>query len=110
MIDIDLQARLHAVTNELVDELVSITPEMMTEIQFEIVSSKDGGADFGLLANHPDARRVALSQALYDRVARYLPLVRRYVSGWRRSLIVLQQSNDGWRVHVDFESSSSETT
>ena len=62
----DIQAKLQAVTNSLVKELIAITPETMKEIQFEIVLTNDGGADIGLLENHPDALKVALSDAIYD--------------------------------------------
>ena len=98
-----LEARLHALTSALVDELISLTPETMSEIQFEIVATPDGGADMGLLENHPDARKVALSQTVYQIAGQYLPLVRQYVPGWKRTLIVLRESADGWKVSVDFE-------
>lgn len=101
----DVEAKLHALTNSLVNELISLTPETMEEIQFEIVSTGDGGADVGLLENHPDVTKVALSDAVYNYASHYLPLVRQYVPGWRRSLIVLSQSEDGWKVAVDFERS-----
>src|SRR5262245_13418146 len=99
----DVEARLQAVTNALVGELISITPATMTEIQFEIVSTEGGGADIGLLENHPDVKRVGLSDAVYDHASRYLPLVKRYVPGWRRSLITLRESGDGWKTSVNFE-------
>jgi hypothetical protein len=47
---------LDAVTRSLTNELVVITPETMSEIQFEIVSLEDGGADVRFLENHPDAK------------------------------------------------------
>lgn len=99
----DAEAQLHAVTNSIVNELISLTPESMPEIQFEIVATPDGGADIGLLENHPDARKVALSDEIYQFAGRYLPLVRQYVPGWKRSLIVLRETSDGWKVSVDFE-------
>ena len=99
----DIESRLHTLTNALVNELISITPESMTEVRFEIVSTEDGGADIGLLENHPDATRVALSDAVYAYASRYLPLVKRYMAGWNRSLITLRQSDEGWQVSVAFE-------
>jgi hypothetical protein len=99
----DLEAKLQTVTNALVHELISLTPETMSEIQFEIVATPDGGADIGILENHPDARRVTLSDAIYNYASRYLPLVRQYVPGWKRSLIVLRESDSGWSVAVDFD-------
>ncbi len=41
----DVESKLHALTNSLVEELISITPASMSEIQFEIVATEDGGAD-----------------------------------------------------------------
>ena len=99
----ELEARLHALTSVLVDELVSLTPETMSEIQFEIVDTSDGGADIGLVENHPDACKVALSQRVYQCAGQYLPLVREYVPGWKRSLILLSESAEGWKVSVEFE-------
>jgi len=99
----NLEAKLHALTNSLVEELISVTPETMSEIQFEIVATSDGGADVGLLENHPDAKKVALSETVYDCASRYLPLVRQYVPGWKRSLIVAREADAGWKVSVEFE-------
>jgi hypothetical protein len=99
----DVASRLQTVTSTLVNELISLTPETMSEIQFEIAATDDGGADIGLLETHPDAARVALSDAIYQAASRYLPLVRQYVPGWRRSLIVLNESAEGWKIRVDFE-------
>ena len=99
----ELEAKLHGVTNALVNELISLTPETMAEIQFEIVSTPDGGADVGLLENHPDARKVALSDAVYRCASHYLPLVRQYVPGWKRSLITASEREGGWQVSVQFE-------
>jgi hypothetical protein len=103
MLSRDVEAQLQAVTNALVNELISLTPESMSEIQFEIVATPDGGADIGLLENHPDARKVALSDAIYQFTGRYLPLVRQYVPGWQRSQINLRETPEGWKVSVDFE-------
>lgn len=99
----DIEAKLRSLTSSLVDEIIALTPETMTEIQFEIASTDDGGADIGLLENHPDATRVVLSDAVYSAASQYLPLVRQYVPGWKRSLIVLRESEHGWKVKVDFE-------
>jgi hypothetical protein len=101
----DIEGRLHAVTNSLVKELIALTPETMSEIQFEIVSTEDGGADIGLIENHPDAIKVALSNVVYSAASHYLPLVKQYVPGWTRSLIVLRESGDDWKVAVEFERS-----
>lgn len=98
-----IEAKLHALTNAFVEELISLTPETMSEIQFEIVATPDGGADIGLLENHPDACKVALSQHIYQTAGQYLPFIRQYVPGWKRSLITLRESADGWKVSVDFE-------
>jgi hypothetical protein len=98
----EIEAKLHAVTNSLVQELISLTPESMSEIQFEIVSTTDGGADIGLVENHPDAKKVALSDTVYDCASRYLPLIKQYVPGWKRSLIVLQESDGKWKISVKF--------
>lgn len=98
-----LEAKLHVLTNSFVEELISLTPETMSEIEFEIVATSDGGADIGLLENHPDARKVALSQRVYQTAGQYLPLIRQYVPGWKRSLIVLRESTEGWKVSVEFE-------
>jgi hypothetical protein len=99
----DLEAKLHALTNAFVEELISLTPESMREIQFEIISTADGGADIGLLENHPEAKKVALSDTVYHLASRYLPLVKGYVPGWQRSLFTLRESDSGWQVSVDFE-------
>src|SRR4026209_2621932 len=98
----DLEAKLQGLTNSLINELISLTPETMPEIQFEIVATPDGGADLGLLENHPDAKKVALSDEVYQYASHYLPLIKQYVPGWKRTLIVLQESNEGWKVTVNF--------
>ena len=99
----DLEQQLQAVTQALVAELIHLTPQSMSDIQFEIVGTDDGGADLGLLDNHPDVQHVALSQSIHQSVARYLPLVREYVPGWKRSLLMLQEEDDGWKVQVVYE-------
>jgi hypothetical protein len=73
----DLELKLQAVTNELANELIALTPEFMNEIQFEIVSTDDGGADIGLMEIHPEVKNVALSPLVYDSCSQYLPLVKR---------------------------------
>ena len=99
----DIEAKLHELTSSLVNELIALTPETMPEIQFEIAATADGGADIGLLENHPDAKRVALSDKIYRDASAYLPLVKQYVPGWKRSLIIIQESSEGFKVKVDFE-------
>lgn len=101
----DLERRLHEVTNTLVSELISLTPESMSEIQFEIIATADGGADLGLLENHADAKRVALSDEVYTAASHYLPLVKQYVPGWSRTHLVLQLVGSEWNVQVNFETS-----
>src|SRR5688500_2204273 len=90
----EIEAKLHGLTNTLVNELISLTPETMSEIQFEIVATSDGGADIGLVENHPDAKKVALSDVIYQVASQYLPLVKQYVLGWKRSLIVLREGSN----------------
>ena len=99
----ELEPRLHAVTNELANELITLTPEFMNEIQFEIVSTDDGGADIGLMEIHPEVKYVALSPFVFDCCSKYLPLVKQYAPGWRRSLITLREGDGNWKVTVDFE-------
>ena len=99
----DVEAKLHGLTNTLVNELISLTPESMKEIQFEIASTDDGGAEIGLIETHPDATKVSLSDVIYTTASRYLPLVKEYVSGWQRTLITLREREDGWSVDVNFE-------
>jgi len=99
----DVESKLHEVTSALVNELIALTPETMPEIQFEIVSTGDGGADVGLLENHPDVKKVGLSDEIYQFASAYLPLVKQYAPGWKRSLIVIRESNEGFKVSVDFE-------
>ena len=99
----ELGSQLWGVTNELASELITLTPEFMHEIQFEIVSTDDGGADIGLMEIHPEVKYVALSPLVYDCCSKYLPLVKRYAPGWRRSLITLREKGGDWKVTVDFE-------
>lgn len=99
----DIETQLHHLTTALVNELVSLTPETMTEIQFELAATADGGADIGLIENHPDANKVALSNSVYQIASRYLPLVKQYRKNWRRSLITASETQSGWRVTVEFE-------
>jgi hypothetical protein len=99
----DLESELQVVTNDLGNELISITPECMSEIQFEIVSTDDGGADIGLIEIHPEVKFVKLSPLVYDCCSKYLRLVRQYAPGWRRSLITLRESEGGWNFVVNFE-------
>ena len=103
MADSNVEAQLQAVTDVLVRELISLTPETMSDIQFEIVATEDGGADVGLLETHPDVVHVALSETIYAATSHYLPLVTKYVPGWCRSLITLQETSGQWNVRVDFD-------
>ena len=99
----ELGSQLWGVTNELASELITLTPEFMMEVQFEIVSTDDGGADIGLMEDYPEVKYVALSPLVYDCCAKYLSLVKRYAPGWRRSLITLREGDGNWKVTVDFE-------
>ncbi|VTR96501.1 unnamed protein product [Gemmata massiliana] len=99
----ELESQLWGVTNELASELIELTPEFMHEIQFEIVSTDDGGADIGLMEIHPEVKYVSLSPRVYDCCSRYLPLVKRYAPSWRRSLITLREAGGDWKAIVDFE-------
>ena len=98
-----LELELQAVTNALGEELISLTPDFMKEIQFEIFSTDDGGADIGLVEIHPEVQYVALSSHVYDCCSKYLPLVKRYAPGWRRSLLTLREGDGNWKFTVDFE-------
>jgi hypothetical protein len=99
----DVETRLQALTNALLGELMAITPDTMKEIQFELVATPDGGADIGLLENYPDAAKVQLSYEIYTYASHYLPLVKQYVPGWRRSLLTAREEADGWKITVEFE-------
>ena len=98
----EVEAKLHTLTNALVNELIALTPATMSEIQFEIVATADGGADIGLLENHPDAKKVALSDSMHQIASAYLPLIKQYVRGWKRTLFILRESEDGWKVTIEF--------
>jgi hypothetical protein len=99
----ELEQRIRELSDQIVYELISITPESMSEIQFEIVSTEDGGADIGLLENHPDAAHVSLSDNIYASASRYLPLIKQYIRGWRRSLLILRLDGEQWDVTMTFE-------
>lgn len=99
----EIEAQLQRLTTALVDELVSLTPESMLEIQFELAATADGGANIGLIENHPDASKVALSDPVYQIASRYLPLVKQYRKNWKRSLIIASETGTGWKVTVEFE-------
>ena len=73
------------------------------QIQFEIVSTADGGADIGLVEIHPEVKYVPLSPLVYDCCSKYLRLVKRHAQGWRRSLIILREVGGDWKVTVDLE-------
>ena len=98
-----LELELQAVTNELANELIALTPEFMNEIQFEIVSTDDGGADIGLMEIHPEVQYVVLSPRVYECCSQYLRLVKQFAPGWRRSLITLREGDGHWKFSVDFE-------
>ncbi len=99
----EIESQLWGVTNELSSELITLTPEFMHEIQFEIVSTDDGGADIGLMEILPEVKYVTLSPLVYDCCSKYLPLVKRYAPGWRRSLITLRETDGVWNAKVTFE-------
>jgi len=99
----DIENKLHQLTQILVDELISITPESMSEIQFELVATDDGGADIGLLENHPEVPHVALSTKIYEVAPVYILYVKQYVKNWSRSLIIITESSGSWVVNVEFE-------
>ena len=75
----------------------------MHEIQFEIVSTNDDGADIGLIEIHSEVEYVALSPLVYECCSKYLPLIKHYAPGWRRSLITLSEGDGDWSVTVNFE-------
>ncbi len=99
----ELESQLWSVTNELASELITLTPDFMREIQFEIVSTDDGGADIGLMEIHPEVKNVVLSPLVYDCCSKYVHLVKRYAPGWRRSLITLREDGTAWKTTVSFE-------
>jgi hypothetical protein len=99
----DVESRLQSLSNAIIGELMAITPDTMTEIQFELVSTPDGGADIGLLEKHPDAEKCRLSDEIYTYASHYLPLVKQYVPGWRRTLLTAREESDGWKITVDYE-------
>jgi hypothetical protein len=99
----ELESQLWGVTNELSSELITLTPEFMHEIQFEIVSTDDGGADIGLMEILPEVKYVTLSPLVYDCCSKYLPLVKQYAPSWRRSVITLRETDGVWKATVDFE-------
>ena len=103
MIPQELEVTLHTLTNTLVNELILLTPESMSEIQFEIAATDDGSANIGLLGNRADAAKVALCDATYAAASQYLPLVKQYLSGWQQSLIVIRETDEGWKVSVNFQ-------
>ncbi len=105
---VKLELKLLELTNSLANELIALTPEFMTEIQFEIVSTDDGGADIGLMEIHPEVKYVALSPFVYDCCSKYLPAVKRYAPGWRRSLFTFLEGDGNWKFSVAFEYTSHE--
>lgn len=95
--------KLQEITTALANELIALTPEFMNEIQFEICSTADGGANIGLIENHPEVKNVGLSPEVYDFCSQYLGLIRRTAAGWQRSLIILKEDGGDWKITVDFE-------
>lgn len=96
-------AKLQEITTALAHELIALTPEFMNEIQFEICSTADGGADIGLIEIHPEVKNVGLSPEVYDFCSQYLGLIRQAAAGWKRSLITLKENAGDWKITVDFE-------
>lgn len=96
-------AKLQEITTGLANELIALTPEFMNEIQFEICSTPDGGADIGLIENHPEVKNVGLSPEVYDFCSQYLRLIRQTAAGWQRSVITLKENAGEWKITVDFE-------
>lgn len=99
----EIERGLQAVTNALCDELIELTPDCMNEIHFEIVSTEDGGADIALRETPPAVQNVVLSPDVYNCCSNFLPLVKSYAPGWRRSLITLQKADGTWNVTMQFE-------
>jgi hypothetical protein len=100
---VELQQKIHSLTTELANELISLTPEFMDDIQFEIVSTADGGANIGLIEIRPEVKYVELSPKVYDFCKQYLPMIRQLSSLWKRSLVSLREAEGHWKITVDFE-------
>lgn len=99
----DIEQKLQSIVTDLANELISLTPEFMNVIQFEIVSTDDGGADIGLIETHPEVKNVALSPEIYQLCSQYLPLVKRYATGWQRTVLSLKEDDGGWNISMDME-------
>ena len=99
----EADVRIQELSDKIVSELVSLAPESMTEIQFEIVSAPGDRAEIGLIENHPAVRSVELSEEICRTASRYLPLMKQYVPGWSRSLFILCRSETEWSVQIDVE-------
>jgi hypothetical protein len=97
------EEQLHEISNQLVDELVRIAPPTVPEIRFAIVSTPDGGADLELLDTHPDARQMQPNEVIFACCSQYLRLARDVLSGWTRSLFILQQEDGEWKASVEFK-------
>jgi hypothetical protein len=100
---IEIEQKLTAIITDLANELISLTPEFMNVIEFEIVSTSDGGADIGLMETHPEVKNVALSPEVYQLCSQYLPLVKQLAQGWQRSLITLKEGDGNWNITLDHE-------
>lgn len=99
----ELEDKLGEIISDLANELISLTPEFMNVIEFEIVSTGDGGADIGLLETHPEVKNVALSPEVYQLCTKYLPLVKTLAQGWQRSLITMKEGESSWNITIDHE-------
>lgn len=99
----ELEEKMMAIVSDLASELISLTPEFMKVIEFEIVSTDDGGADIGLMETHPEVKNVSLSREVYHLCSDYLPLVKRYATGWKRSLFTLKEEEGSWNISINLE-------
>lgn len=100
---IELEQKITAIISDLANELISLTPEFMNVIEFEIVSTSDGGADIGLIETHPEVKNVSLSPEVYQLCSKYLPLVKKLAHGWQRSRITLKEGDGSWNITIDHE-------
>lgn len=100
---IELEQKLSVIISDLANELISLTPEFMNVIEFEIVLTSDGGADIGLMETHPEVKNVALSPEVYQLCSKYLPLVKQLAHGWQRSLITMKEGDGSWNITIEHE-------
>ena len=99
----DLENEIKNISDALIKELIELTPEFMKEIQFEIISTDDGGADIGLIEISEEVKQVSLSDFIYSAVSEYLPRIKKYISGWKRTHIILNEENGKWNVEINYE-------